>query len=193
MSEFLSAHALEIFTTVLGLFYIYFEYHASIWLWPIGILMPAIDVYLFATSGLYAYAGISVVFTAVAVWGLWQWRHGGARQDGRSISFMPVRVMLISALATAVLTALVHYVLITFTDSQVAVLDSLTTALSLVAVVALALKFVEQWLLWVLVDAISVVLLMHQGLFVRSGLYALYVGIAIMGYCKWKQMARCGQ
>ena len=37
---------LDIVTTILGLVYIYLEYKASIWLWIVGIVMPAMDVFL---------------------------------------------------------------------------------------------------------------------------------------------------
>ena len=40
--EFLTEHGLELFTTFLGLIYLYYEYKASIWLWLLGIIMPMI-------------------------------------------------------------------------------------------------------------------------------------------------------
>ena len=38
---------LDIITTVLGLIYILLEYRASIYLWLVGILMPALDIWLY--------------------------------------------------------------------------------------------------------------------------------------------------
>ena len=66
--------------------------------------------------------------------------------------------------------------------------DSFTNALSFVALWTLARKYVEQWLLWIVVDIVCTVLYIHKGIPFKAGLYALYVVIAILGYIKWKAM-----
>ena len=60
MIDYLSIHWLDILTTVLGLVYLLLEYRASIALWLVGIIMPAMDVYLYWTHGLYGDAGMAV-------------------------------------------------------------------------------------------------------------------------------------
>ena len=44
--DFLSEYWLDILTTVLGLIYIWLEYRVSIALWFVGVIMPALDVWL---------------------------------------------------------------------------------------------------------------------------------------------------
>ena len=83
--------------------------------------------------------------------------------------------------------------LIHFTDSSVPVTDSFTSALSIVALWALAHKYAEQWLLWIVVDAISSTLYVYKGIPFKASLYALYVVIAIFGYRKWCRMIREGE
>ena len=51
---------LDFITTLLGLLYIYLEYRASIWLWLVGIIMPALDIALYWSHGLYGDAGMAV-------------------------------------------------------------------------------------------------------------------------------------
>lgn len=60
MAEYLSIHWLDITTTILGIAYIVLEYRASILLWIIGIVMPAMDIYLYWSHGLYGDAGMAV-------------------------------------------------------------------------------------------------------------------------------------
>ncbi len=190
MIEFLDEHALECFTTVLGLIYLYFEYHASILLWLLGIAMPALDVYLFSTHGLYAYAGISMVFTLTAVYGWCMWKFGINSRPIRDITHIKKKATLLLLVLTLAVTVVVYFILIKFTDSEVPLLDSFTTAASLSGIIALSYKYVEQWLVWIVVDIISVVLFIEQGLVVRAGLYALYVIIAVLGYIKWKNLIK---
>ena len=70
---------LDFFTTLLGLIYIVLEYRASIWLWLVGIVMPAMDIVLYWSHGLYGDAGMAVYYTLAAVYGFLVWRFGKKR------------------------------------------------------------------------------------------------------------------
>lgn len=76
MTEFISQHWLDIFTTILGIIYLVLEYRASIALWIVGIIMPALDIYLYWTHGLYGDAGMAVYYTLAAVYGYAVWLFG---------------------------------------------------------------------------------------------------------------------
>ena len=69
MLEYLSAHWLDITTTILGIIYLVLEYKASIALWIVGIIMPALDVWLYWTHGLYGDAAMAVYYTLAALYG----------------------------------------------------------------------------------------------------------------------------
>ena len=75
-NQFMSQYWLDIVTTVLGLIYIWLEYKASIALWIVGIVMPALDVWLYWTHGLYGDAGMAVYYTVAAIYGYAVWKFG---------------------------------------------------------------------------------------------------------------------
>ena len=77
-----------------------------------------------------------------------------------------------------------------FTDSTVPWLDSLTTALSIVAMWMLAYKLAEQWWVCIVVDAVSCALYFFKGLPFYAVLYGLYTVIAFFGYFKWLKMMK---
>ena len=52
----------------------------------------------------------------------------------------------------------------------------------------LARKNVEQWLVWMVVDAISCALYIYKGIPFTAALYGLYAVIAVFGYRKWLQL-----
>lgn len=80
MLEFLSGHWLDILTTVLGLIYIWLEYRASIALWVVGIIMPALDIYLYWSHGLYGDAGMACYYTMAALYGFYVWKFKKTRK-----------------------------------------------------------------------------------------------------------------
>ena len=190
MMEFLETHWLDILTTVLGLLYIWLEYHASIVLWFVGIVMPALDIYLYWSHGLYGDAGMAVYYTLAAVYGYVAWTWGRGQQQERSITHMPQRKYLPTAVCFLAAWAATYYILITWTNSTVPVLDSFTNALSFVGLWALARKYIEQWFFWIVVDAVCCVLYVQKGIPFKAGLYGLYVIIAVAGYFKWKQLSK---
>ena len=192
LSAFLAGHWLDIATTVLGLIYIALEYRASIALWIVGIVMPAMDVWLYWSHGLYGDAGMAVYYTLAAVYGYAVWKlgrkHGAAAGRPMPITHFRRRLIVPTLLCFAAAWALTYYVLATFTDSTIPVLDAFTNAMSFVGLWALARKYIEQWVFWIVVDVISCYLYIVKGIPFKAALYGLYVLIAVMGYFKWQRM-----
>jgi nicotinamide mononucleotide transporter len=184
---------LDIITTILGLLYIALEYRAHIALWVVGIVMPALDVWLYWSHGLYGDAGMAVYYTLAAVYGWAVWRFGkkrGQEADEMPITRMPHRLYFPTLGVFFALWALTYWILTSFTDSSVPLLDAFTNALSFVGLWALARKYVEQWAFWIIVDAICTYLYIVKGIPFKAGLYGLYVIIAIAGLRKWNLMVR---
>ena len=75
-----------------------------------------------------------------------------------------------------------------WTNSTVPVADAFTTALSIVALWALAQKYAEQWLLWLVVDVVCCVLYVQKGIPFKAAIYGIYTVVAIFGYRKWLKM-----
>lgn len=185
---------LDIVTTILGLVYIYLEYKASIWLWIVGIVMPAMDVFLYWKHGLYGDTGMAVYYTLAAIYGYIAWKWGSKlfnqKKQELPITHMPGKHYLPTFAFFALAWGATYYVLVRFTNSNVPLLDSFTNALSFVGLWALARKYVEQWLFWIVVDVVCTVLYVYKGIPFKAGLYGLYVVIAVLGYFKWKSMMK---
>lgn len=236
MTDFLSTHWLDIVTTILGLIYLVLEYRASIALWVVGIVMPAMDIYLYWSHGLYGDAGMAVYYTLAAIYGYAVWKFGAkwkamikhkgsdtkegtsavgsdkieaasavssdkiegknaisSASDELPITFFPRRLILRTLGFFFLAWAATYYVLVAYTNSTVPLLDAFTNALSFVGLWALARKYVEQWLFWIAVDVVCCYLYVVKGIPFKAGLYGLYVVIAVMGYWKWKGLAKKAQ
>jgi nicotinamide mononucleotide transporter len=78
-------------------------------------------------------------------------------------------------------------ILIKFTDSDVPVMDSLTTALSIIATWMLAKKYIDHWLIWIFVDLFSSGLYVFKNLWPTAFLFFVYTIMALVGYFEWKK------
>lgn len=185
---------IEILGTIVGLIYLWQEYHASIHLWITSIIMPAIYLYVYYNAGLYADFGINIYYLIIALYGWMAWRYNfsirGRKSNSKKlfISHINSGSIVRLALLFAAAWALISYILIHFTNSTVPLTDAFTTALSIVGMYMLARKYIEQWCVWLVVDIASSALYIYKELYFTAALYALYAIIAIFGYRKWKQL-----
>jgi nicotinamide mononucleotide transporter len=189
MITFLAEHWLDITTTVLGLAYILLEYRASVWMWLVGFLMQSLGIILYYQKGLYADCGMEFYYLAMTVYGWWRWIKPKANsQKPIAISLFPRRLVLPWLLLIAAIWAFIYWLLVTFTNSNVPLADSFTTALSIVGIWALAHKYLEQWFIWIAVDVVTSILYFYKDIPFKASLYALYVVIAIAGWFKWRKI-----
>lgn len=183
---------LDIIGFIVGLFYLYFEYKASIWLWLASIIMPAVDMFLYYEAGLYADFGMAIYYCIAAIYGWCVWKFSSTsskKETNTGITHFPLNKVLPVVIVFLLAWVLIYYILVAYTDSNVPVTDSFTTALSIVAMWALAHKYVEQWLLWLLVDVVCTVLYIYKDIPFKASIYGIYTIVAVAGYLKWKKMA----
>ncbi|UBX47934.1 nicotinamide riboside transporter PnuC [Providencia alcalifaciens] len=68
--------------------------------------------------------------------------------------------------------------------------DSTMTVLSVVAMILMTRKYVENWLLWVVINVISIVIFFIQGVYAMSLEYLILLGIALNGSRLWIKSAK---
>ena len=179
---------LQIVGTLLGLLYLWLEYKANIWVWIVGAIMPMVHGVLYLQSGIYADAVMQLYYVAAGIYGLIVWLRGAKREEQRvDIQHTPKKWIFPLVSIYVLLHVLLYFVLTEFTDSRVPFFDSMSTALSVVAMWMLSRKLVEQWLVWLVVDMISVGLYLYKGIPITAMLYTLYCALAIAGYMRWRK------
>ena len=75
------------------------------------------------------------------------------------------------------------------TDSDVPWWDALPTTGSLAGQWLLGRKYVENWPVWVAVNAVSIGLFAWKGLWLTVLLYALFLLMALWGWRAWQRLA----
>ncbi|MEU2509769.1 nicotinamide riboside transporter PnuC [Streptomyces sp. NPDC007863] len=157
--------------------------------WPIGIANNVFFVLLFTQAGLYADAGLQIVFIVLAAYGWWTWTHGGGPGSAEAL---PVRrttrtewtwLLAAGTVGTLALALLLDRA----TDSTVPFWDALTTGLSLMATYGQCRKRLESWWLWIAADVVYVPLYAHKGLYLTSLLYVGFMALCVAGLRGWSR------
>ena len=191
---------LEILGFTVGLLYLWWEYHADWKLWYASMVMPAISMWIYFSKGIYADFAINIYYLAIAVYGYIVWTRGHRKHvktdntdNEDSSKKLPITnipgKMLAACIGVFFLLWVGLYLILNYlTDSTVPIPDAFTTALSIVGMWMLARKYLQQWIAWILVDAVCACLYWYKGIPLYGILYALYTVIAFFGYRKWRRL-----
>ncbi|MDR2120231.1 MAG: nicotinamide riboside transporter PnuC [Tannerella sp.] len=180
----------EIIGAVVGLIYLRLEYKANILLWPAGVLMALLYIYIFFVSKFYADMGIHVYYLFASIYGWFRWKKDAAAVGKVQVLSFPRRQWSAVLAVFTGLFGLIAAALYACTDSPIPFGDAFTTALSIVAMWLLAHKYMEQWLWWIAVNGISTGLYFWRGLYPTAILFVIYTAVSVLGYLKWRKMWR---
>lgn len=184
--------ALQLIGITLGLLYLWLEYRADIRLWNVGLIMPCVHGTLYLHAGLYADSAMQLYYVAAGLYGWIVWHNAPRKQQQGAVQIIHTPWRWVPMLVGCYLVAhgAIYWVLTHLTDSTVPFWDAMTTALSIVAMWMLSRKLVEQWLVWGVVDLITVGLYLYKEIPLTAALYGLYTILAIVGWLRWRKVAR---
>jgi nicotinamide mononucleotide transporter len=183
---------LEAVGVVTGILGVWLTTRQKIWCWPVGIVSVASFIVVFGRAKLYGAMGLQVVYVLLLAYGWYAWLHGGEDRGALKVSRLPRRLALGLLVLGAAASGVAGYWLRVETDHVLPYIDGFSTSFSLVAQWMQARKYLENWLVWVVVDVVYVGMSLSQGLTLTAGLYAVYVGLALVGFRDWRRSIAVG-
>lgn len=181
---------LEWLGVILGVINIALLVRRSVWNYPFGMAMVALYVVIFARSRLYGEAGLQVFFFVAQAYGWALWLRVGGADSRVPVRWLDWRSRAAWLALTLVLALNLGWALHRFTNAAMPYADSAITGASIVAQLLLAFRRVENWVLWIVIDAGSIVLYVQRGLLPTAGLYVLFLAMSVLGLREWIGAAR---
>ncbi len=178
---------LEVFGVLFGLLSVIYSSRQDIKVFPTGIISVLIYVYICQQFGLYADMGINAFYFIMSIYGWYNWTHQNGKVKTLTISRTNNKEKIYLSILGIVLFAIIRYILINYTDSNVPNIDAITTSIFLIAMWLMSLKKIENWTLWIIGDIISIPLYAYKGLVLTSFQYTVFLLVAIYGYLEWKK------
>ncbi len=178
--------SLEAVSFVTGALCVWMVVRENVWNFPLGLINVATFSVVFFRAGLYADAGLQVVYFIMNAIGWAMWLYGGQNRGPLVIQRSGKQELVVVGCAVVLLTfglwSLLHQV-----GGAASFWDSLTTAISLAAQWLLNRKHLENWVAWIIVDAIYVPLYLAKDLYLTALLYAVFLVMAIIGLREWRR------
>lgn len=185
--SWLVANAFELTAAVITAFSIWLATRENIWYYPTGLVALAMYTWIFYDAKLYAESVLQIVCFVLMVYGWYEWLHGGVQRTELPVTRTPRWAWLTGVAAGIAGSVVVIAVQLRYTDNPNPYLDSSLLVWSLVAQWMTARKWIENWLLWVVINTISVPLYVTRALWITAVLYAALWVLAIVGYRDWRK------
>lgn len=177
----------EILAVAFGVIYVVLAAKESIWCWPAAVISVGLYIYLCIKVQLYAETALQVFYLVMAFYGWWVWAHGKHKNDKRVIITWPLKYHAANIAVSGAITLGLGYILGYYTEAKNPFIDSFTTVFALVATFMVARKVLENWLYWIVIDAVSIYLYASRELYLTALLFLAYTIIALVGYLSWKK------
>ena len=155
LDQLLQTTAIEFIAVVSGIASVWFSKQEKILVYPFGIISVTLYIFITFQSKLYADTGINAYYLVMSIFGWWNWKN----TKDLAASQIPItkstrRGNIINVLTFLFAVGFIYIMLIKFTDSDVPLVDSITTGLAITGMYLMALKKIEHWIFWIACDLI---------------------------------------
>lgn len=187
---------------VTALIYVYLAARENIWCWMWGIISCSLWAYAdFAHYNLWVDGILQLFYVGMSAWGIYAWKYGSSKkaqpapgdvppastEKALEISTLPFLSHLRLMAAAAVLTVLLGYIFDKYTPTALPYPDSFITSFSILATLLTVRKILENWLYWIVLDALAIFLFAARDAFLVSFVMVVYTIISVFGYLHWKK------
>ena len=184
--HYFSSHTIEVVAAFTGILSVLFQIRQNVLVWFFGIVASLLYTWVFFHSRLYALMSLQAYYIAISIYGWVVWVRK-KKQDDTAIRRLSFGETIWFFLILAMLSGAFFLFLSRYTDSVVPFADAFITASCLVASYMLAHKYLEQWLVWLVVDVISIFLYFYQHLYSTVVFSIVLSVMAVVGFSQWKK------
>jgi nicotinamide mononucleotide transporter len=184
--DWLIQNRIELISSLSGLASIWLNTRLSVWGWPIGIFSVILAAAVYFENRLYAEFGLQIFYAGSGFYGWILWSKGYAAPSS-DVSKINRGTLLSGICMAAAIGLFLGWYLEHFTPADFPYPDSVIAGFSLVGQIWLARKYLENWILWMLVNVASILLYIQKELWFFSCLYLVLLVLAVKGYLDWKK------
>lgn len=181
--------SLEIVAALCGLANVGLLVRRSVWSYPFALVMVSLYGAIFWQQRLYSDALLQIFFFVVNIYGWVHWVQ--VKGDGElPVRYLSAGMRVVIGMATLAACAVWGTVMHRYTDAAAPFWDGSVAMISVTAQILLARRYIENWLLWVVVDILAIGLFASRGLYITTGLYVVFLLLAGLGFWQWVKADR---
>lgn len=188
MTGLLASSPWELAAVALAIGYLLLAMKQNQWCWPAAFISTAIYTILFWESALLMESVLNAYYLLMAIYGWWAWHKKGDIETQQSIISWSIMTHGKVIVGLSIVSIIIGYIMATFTHADFAYLDATTTVFAVFTTWMVTQKVLENWLYWLVIDAVSIHLYLAKGFNPTALLFMAYCVMVLFGYRQWRLM-----
>ncbi|MEX2470196.1 MAG: nicotinamide riboside transporter PnuC [Pseudohongiellaceae bacterium] len=180
----------ELIAVAFAVAYLLLAVREHIGCWFAAMISTAIYLLIFIDVRLYMEAALQVFYFGMALYGWRQWTHGGRADRPLAVSTWTPSQHGVAIGVIVAATFLSTWLLSSYTDARLPLLDSFTTWGAVITTFMVARKVLENWIYWLVIDSVAIFLYLDRELYFTALLFAVYIVIIFFGWASWLKSYR---
>ena len=180
----------EWLSTVLQIASVWYAKKNKVLVYPtgiIGVLLASYIYYFISDPPLYADAILNIYYFFMSIYGWYNWVQKKDEQLVFPISWCNKKELLIGVGIFVFFWGLIYYMLISMTNSNTPILDSLVSSTAVISMWWMAKRKMENWIAWIVSNIVAIPLNFYKGFMLFTVMYVLFLGLAVSGFKEWKK------
>ena len=186
--NYLLQNWLEFTAVFFAILYLILAVNQNILCWVAGIVSSILYFFIMQSAGLYMEAYLQIFYVFMGLYGWLQWRKGNQIDNNFIVNTWSMLKHFYAISFILALSVLSGLLLKSYTDAVLPFFDAFVTWGAVVATYMVAKKLLENWIYWLVIDSISILLFISRDLFPTAFLFGLYIVIIFFGYKSWKKV-----
>lgn len=178
---------IEGIAAVCGLLCVWLTVRQNVLCWPIGLVQVVLYIGVFYEARLYSDLVLHVIYVGMQLYGWYHWLYGGHERTELKATSLSTPGLLAWMLVVAAVTVPWGYLMVTLTDAAAPYADAFIAVASLTAQWLMARKKLESWHFRIAVDLVAIAVYLYKELYITTGLYSVFLALAILGYFRWRR------
>ena len=184
--------AWEFVAVFLSIAYLLLAMRQSLWCWVAAFFSTLIYAILFFDAALLMDSVLNIYYLFMAVYGWYSWRFGNKNDENLRPSSWKISLHVKIVLILGFISLAFGYIMDNYTHADFAYLDSATTVFAIFTTYMLAKKILENWIYWIVIDAVSIYIYIEKSFYLTASLFCLYTILAFIAYLQWKRELALG-
>lgn len=178
---------MELCATLTGVASVYFSYKKNSSTFFFGLISVTLYIFICFNAGIYAEMGINIFYFIMSVYGWINWNRLFKSNEGFKVIRLSFNQNIFFFFITLFFWMIIFFILKKYTNSNVPILDSFTTAFFITGMILMTIKSIENWIYLLIGNLVVMPLFIYKELYISAVFYLILTVFAILGLISWKK------
>jgi len=176
---------IEFIAVIFSLLCVWLSIKGNILTWSVGIVGIIAYFFVFKEVRDWSNMSLQIVFLIQSIYGWIMWHKKTDMKPSWLDNEHGIKYIIMFILLCIPLLSINYWF-----NGSTPVADAITTSLSIIGMILLAHKKLDAWIIWIMADIIYIYMFIQSQHYLSSGLYFIFLLLAIIGLKDWKKQIK---